>query len=84
MIDVSKLNHIARIAIACFEDAGFDDAYIQGKVKQLEELDKWETIFWATHQLDIENRERFSHKVGVPLEILTMTFETIRKIEFKA
>ncbi len=83
MIDVSELNPIARIAIACFQDAGFDEPYIHGKVEQLSELDKWETIFWATHQLDKKNRARFAQKVGVPIESLITTFETIREIEFK-
>lgn len=84
MIDVSELNPIARLAITCFQDAGFDESYIQGKVEQLSELDRWETIFWATHQLDTENRARFAQKVGVPLDNLITTFETIREIQFKA
>lgn len=83
MIYTHELNSIARIAIECLQESGFDKPYIYGKAMQLSELDKWETIFWATHQLDKENRERFAEKVGVPIESLITTFETIRKIEFK-
>ena len=80
--ELIKINPIAQIAIQCFIDAGFDEPYILGKIDQLSKQDKWETIFWATHQLDAKNRARFADKVGVPLDHLIITFETIRKIEF--
>lgn len=83
MIDLSKLNPIARTAIECFQDAGFDEPYIYGKVEQLEKMDKWQTAFWATHQLDESNRKRFANKIAVSIEDLNKTFETIRKIEFR-
>lgn len=82
MIDLSKLNPIAKIAIECFQDAGFDEPYIYGKVEQLKRQDKWQTVFWATHQLDSKNKARFANKIGVPVDDLVTTFEVIRKIEF--
>lgn len=83
MIDISELNPVAQIAIQCFIDAGFDEPYIYGKVEQLRDYDKWQTIFWCTHQLDAKNKARFAHKVGVSVEDLTNMFEIIRKIEFE-
>ena len=80
--ELIKLNPIAQIAIQCFIDAGFDEPYIFGKIDQLSNYDKWQTIFWATHQLDEKNKARFADRVGVPIDQLTTTFETIRKIEF--
>lgn len=82
MIDVSRLNPIARVAIECFQDAGFDEGYIQGKVEQLSEQDKWATAFWATHQLDAKNKARLADKLGVSVEDLMTAFEVIRKMEF--
>ena len=80
--EMQKLNPIAQLAIQCFIDAGFDDGYILGKIDQLSNYDKWRTAFWATHQLDEKNKARFADKLGVSIEDLTTTFETIRKMEF--
>ena len=80
--EISKLNPVAQIAMQCFVDAGFDEPYIFGKVDQLSTKDRWETIFWATHQLDAKNKARFAEKIGVPVEHLLITLETIRAIEF--
>ena len=80
--ELIKLNPIAQIAIQCFIDAGFDDGYILGKIDQLSGYDRWQTIFWATHQLDAKNKARFAEKIGVPIDHLIITLETIRAIEF--
>lgn len=82
MIDTSNLNKVAKIIIECFIDSGFDDAYIHSKIERLQDLDMWQTAFWATHQLDSSNKAKFANKVGVTPKDLMISFETIRKIQF--
>ena len=76
-----KLNSIARIILLCFQDAGYEDRYIREKMRRIEKMNQWQTIEWASHQLDTGNKTRFAEIVGVSLEDLRVTFAVIGKID---
>ena len=82
-MDKSKLSKVGKLVIEIFEERYPDDSgYIKGKIERLSGLDDFQTLFWCSSELDGTNKNRLADKIGVEIDILQITFLTVRNIKF--
>ena len=71
------LNHIAKMIVEVYEEAGLDKPYINGKKHEMSSHEnKYETLACAVN-LDAGNRKRLAAKLGISSLHLDVTVKVL-------
>lgn len=74
-----ELSQLAGIIINIFNDHGFDAAYVEDKIKELQGMDKLSCLTWC-NSLDVPRKTSLALRLNVSPEALMITIKTLQHI----